>query len=103
MKRRKMTILDFKNKPQLHIRTVTVVDTRGLQPSERARAPNQRRLVSRRAKITLKYGYCVILGAVLEGKLTAATKSWWRPFFFLVFTSKFGWRFCKAETPSKNF
>ena len=50
-------------------------------PSERARAPNQRRLVSRRAKITLKYGYCVILGAVLEGKLTAATKSWWRPFF----------------------
>ena len=25
-------------------------------PSERARAPNQRRLVSRRAKITLKYG-----------------------------------------------
>ena len=25
-------------------------------PSEKARAPNQRRLVSRRAKITLKYG-----------------------------------------------
>ena len=37
-------------------------------PSERARS------VSRRAKITLKYGYCVSLGAVLEGKLTAARK-----------------------------
>ena len=41
---------------------------------ERARAPNQRRLVSRRAKITLKYGDCVSLGAVLEGKLNAARK-----------------------------
>ena len=42
--------------------------------SERMRAPNQRRSVLRRAKITLKYGYCVSLGAVLEGKLTAARK-----------------------------
>ena len=48
-------------------------------PSERARAPNQRRLVLRRAKITLKYGQCVGLGTVLEGKLAAASndsKSW---------------------------
>ena len=45
-------------------------------PFERARAPNQRRSVSRRAKITLKYGYCVSLGAVVEGKLTAARKRW---------------------------
>ena len=36
-------------------------------PSERAHAPNQRRLVARRAKITLKYGYCVGLGTVLKG------------------------------------
>ena len=43
-------------------------------PSERARAPSQRRLVLRRAKITLKYGWCVSLGAVLEGKLIAARK-----------------------------
>ena len=61
--------------------TNAVADTGGVAmvsaetPSERARAHNQRRSVSRRAKITLKYGYCVSLGAVLEGKLTAARKS----------------------------
>jgi len=43
-------------------------------PSERVRAPNQRRLVLRRAKITLKYGWCVGLGTVLEGKLVASSK-----------------------------
>ena len=78
-------------------------------PSERARAPNQRRLVSRRAKITLKYGQCVSLGAVLVGKLTAARKKMTQKggdglfFFFFGLHFKFGWRLCKAETPSKNF
>ena len=52
----------------------------------------------------------VSLRAVLEGKLTAARKRWlkklviFKPFsFFFGFHFKFGWRFCKAEPPSKNF
>ena len=73
-------------------------------PSERACAPNQRRSVSQRAKITLKYGYCVSLGAVLKGKLTAARKKIQKAgedlvcFFSFGFHFKFGWSFCKAET-----
>ena len=43
-------------------------------PSERAHAPNQRRFVERRAKITLKYGKCVGLGAALKAKLVAVSK-----------------------------
>ena len=65
-------MLHGKHPEQWQIQGVAMVSAE--TPSERARAPNQRRLVSRRAKITLKYGYCVSLGAVLEGKLAAARK-----------------------------
>ena len=43
----------------------------------------------------------------VEGKLTAArkrqSKKLVKTFFFFGLHFKFGWRFCKAETPSKNF
>ena len=64
-------------------------------PSERARAPNQRRSVSRRAKITLKYGFCVSLGAVLEGKLSVVikrlSKKLVKTFFFFFWSSLQVW------------
>ena len=61
-------------------------------PSERVCTPNQRRLVARRAKITLKYGQCVGLGAVLKAELAAISKKVTQKagddlLFFLVFTS----------------
>ena len=68
--------------------------------TERARTPNQRRLVSRRAKITLKYGQCVGLGAVLKGKLAAASKKAGDDLFF-VFTSSLAGVFVKLKPSLK--
>ena len=74
-------------------------------PSERVHTPNQWQLVAQRAKITLKCGKCVGLGAVLKAKLVAVSKKMTQKAgddFFLVFASSLAWHFCKAETLSKN-
>ena len=77
--------------PQWKVNTTRLC---GIQPVfQRARAPNQRRLAKSKNHPEVW----------LVCWFRSCGKGWWWPFLFFGLHFKFGWRFCKAETPSKNF